>query len=159
MPDTTETWGFNGEAPMDDAFLKILDSNDDAKYLDITSDLASLETNDSEVRVYQTPHLDAKSNFWHQIGARALRFPKNVMSVLVAAQMDITRISSSNMPSRHIDIAPIMQLYQQQARGMISVSSGLVMSRKQLKSSSLLAPSGALLAWMELVEDGYNDNN
>jgi len=72
-----------------------------------------------------------------------------VSAVLGLAQLDITKLSTN-----YSEIRPdIFQICIEDYSAVLPPSASLMMPRDQVLSTALLPPSGALLAWFEMIED------
>lgn len=103
---------------------------------DITGGLSEAELRDTQKLCFKD---------YIKLGASRLR--SNVVSAIFAAQVDITKLSTEY-------INPTVELLHQRAmiieQSVLPPSPSLIMPREKVHLTSLIAPSGALLAWLQM---------
>lgn len=77
--------------------------------------------------------------------------------LLSAMSLDLTRIPSFNS-TRFYEIPPILRSYLEEKRIVLPPSNSLIMRRNDVQKSSLFAPSGAYLTWMEMIGESLPDD-
>jgi len=77
--------------------------------------------------------------------------------LLSMMSLDLTRVSSLSS-TRFYEIPPAVQFYLEGKRHVLPPSKSLVMCRNDVQKSSLFTPSGALLTWLEMLEEKISDD-
>lgn len=81
------------------------------------------------------------------------RFVRNAWSGVCAASLYELAVGPRSRETFHFDALPFVVAERARLGSVISVSPSLRMSREDVARSAFIVPSGALLTWMELLED------
>jgi len=93
------------------------------------------------------------TSFMELLANGAKSFSKEIIFGLACVQIDITRLSSNDLRTAAIDTYAIVNTCREEEAIVVSMSRSLMMSREKVQESSLLAPSGAYLTWMAMLQD------
>jgi len=72
---------------------------------------------------------------------------------IAASQVNLARMSSDDQWSNPFNVIPIIEMIPVEESCVVSISPDLIMPRNEVQKSSLLAPSGAYLTWLEMSGD------
>ena len=155
MPDTTDTRMISLDEPLPEGVIKVLDEHVawDADLSQETSDITSLgeEKNSLPLKPTYVPHRPVDFYEWLGLAAgRSSRAPINLFRVL---QLSLAKLSFDPHWTFAVDPHPIFAAISEEKSPVVSVSLSLIMPRSEVRTSSLLAPSGAYLTWMEMLAE------
>jgi hypothetical protein len=75
-----------------------------------------------------------------------------------ALSLDLTRIPSRSSSTRFYEMPAIVRDLFEEKRGVLPPSRALMMQRGEVQKTCLFAPSGALLTWLEMLEEKISDD-
>jgi len=146
---------------VDAGYIKNLDES--TPYID-TSSQVQIQDADSTLP-YEEPYFEnlpypsrRSPSLWDWISAQAVAFPKSLL-MAIAVNLNIARLSSDNLLTGPLDETAIIKLVAHEQSILVSVSPELLMPRDQVKASSLVAPSGASLTWLEMLGEYRDDHS
>lgn len=161
MTDTVDTTPIPLDEPVDEGFIKILEHEahySDISILEETTSSDFLETDEYSHLKRLTYDTRKPIHLLELLSIGARSFTRSLITGLAATQMiNLARLSSRNQLTTAIDVAPMINIWLEKQSRIISVSPDLIMPRAQVQASSLLAPSGAYLTWVEMLEEDLYD--
>lgn len=92
-----------------------------------------------------------------QFAVCATKVLPKLQSVLAAAWIDLFSIGRGWSLTDQVDVARVVGVIQQLQRQFIGVSENLIVPRHKALETSLLVPSGAYLAWLEMGNEQSDD--
>jgi hypothetical protein len=150
------------DEPLPEGIVRILD---DGASLDIdlsqeTSGITCIREEEGNSLPLNLTYIPIESpHFFEWVVIAASRISKSLITALAATQLNIARLSSDHQWTAAFDPSMIIKAISEEKISIVSVSPGLIMPRTQVRVSSLLAPSGAYLAWMEMLRENSDNEN
>jgi len=157
MAYTTDTNTISFDLPVPEGIIKELQESTpwDADMAQETSDINLLEQEAESIPLKPTFVSDRPLGFTEWLSIAAATLSKTLVTTLAATQINLARLSSDPQGTVAFDPSSIFEVIMQERSTVVSVSPSLIMGRFEVGASSLLAPSGAYLAWLEmLAEEG-----
>lgn len=158
--ETEDTRMIPLDNPVDAGFIKKLE--DGAPYVDTSSQVRIQDP--GSTLPYEDPYFESlpypsrrSPSLWDWISAQAVGLPKSLL-MAIAVNMNLARLSSDNLLTGPLDEMAIIELVAHEQSILVSVSPELLMPHDQVKASSLVAPSGASLTWLEMLGE-YRDGH
>jgi len=161
MEYTTNTHTISLDEPVPEGIMKMLRESTpwDTDMAQETSDINILEQETESIQLKPTIVSDRPLGLsgWLAIGAAKLS--RTLVATFAATQLNLARLSSDPQGTVSFDPSSIFKVVMQERSTVVSVSPSLIMGRFEVGASSLLAPSGAYLAWLEmLAEEGDGES-
>lgn len=161
MAYTTDTHTIPLDVPVPEGIIRVSRENEpwDADMAQDTSDISLLEQEAESIPLKPTFVSDRPLGFSEWLAIAAATLSKTLVTTLAATQLNLARLSSDPQGTVAFDPSPIFEVILQERSTVVSVSPSLIMERFEVGVSSLLAPSGAYLAWLEmLAEEGDGES-
>jgi len=147
------------DEPLPDGIIKIVDTPVlwDLDSLQETSNIAYVIDEDNSLPLKPTyvPHRPVR--FYEWIGIATSKLSSAIVTTLAATQFNVARLSSDNLPTGAFDAEAIVRSIAEQEAAVVSLSADLIVERAQVQARSLLAPSGAYLTWIEILQESMPD--
>lgn len=161
MADMPNTRMIALDEPVPDGVIKILNKPTlwDPEISKETSDIVFSIDEEIAVPLKLRYAPDAPSQFNEWLGAASARLSKALITVFAATQLNIARLSSDDLPTGTFDVTAIIRTISEERSFVVNISPDLIMPRSEVRISSLLAPSGAYLAWMDMLRESPDDEN
>ncbi len=155
MAYTKDTHTISLDAPVPEVIVKALcDSKPwDPDQSQETSDITIIEQEGDSIQVKPTFVSDRPISFSEWLGIAAAKLSGGLVTALAATQINLARLSSEPHLTVAVDASAILKVISAERSSIVAVSRGLVARRSEVRASSLLAPSGGYLAWMEMLEE------
>ncbi len=161
MTDTQNTRMIDLDEPPSDGIIKILNKptlwEDDLSQE--TSDMACITIEEDSIPLNLTYGQFSPTSFYEWLGIAAARLSNAMITTFAATQFNIARLSSDNFPTGAFDATAIIRTISEERSFVVNISPDLIMTRTEVRASSLLAPSGAYLAWMDMLRESPDDEN
>lgn len=159
MQDTKDTRMISLDEPVTEAIVKVLDERVpwDADLSQETSDVVCLGEEESSMPLKPIYVTDKPLHFYEWLGIASTRLSRWLITGLAATQIDLTRLTSDPQLTITFDPHAILKVISAEKSSVVSVSPSLIMTRSEVHSSSLLAPSGAYLTWLEMLAEEIDD--
>lgn len=148
MTERVDTSSILLTEPLDAGFVKLIDVSEERGYIP-EEQVGSGHLEPQEFRHQKGGSLYLAEWLANGVG----KFRQSILVCLAAIQIDLLRLSQNNIQTAPLDAARIVNLCEDYLSSVISVSLSLIMPRAKVQDSSLLAPSGAYLTWMEMLKD------
>lgn len=92
-----------------------------------------------------------------QLAAGTIKVLPRFQSILAAAWIDLFAIGRGWSLTDQVDVGRVVSVIQHIQRQSIGISKSLIVPRHKALESSLLVPSGAYLAWLEMGDEQSTD--
>jgi len=159
MEDTHSTRMIFLDEDIPEGYINIINKQDfgESDLGEETSDINCL-TYEGESVLLETRYAQRKPmNFYDWLGIAATKVSNAMVIAFASSQLNIARLSSDNLHTGPVDASAIIRTIVEERSSVVSISQSLVMRREQVQDSSLLAPSGAYLTWVEMLQDPLSD--
>lgn len=159
MIETQDTRSVSLDEPVSEGIIKIIEGQEPWDYdtLQETGDTRFFE--ESSVPMKPSLVTNRQLDFSDWLIHAALKLPKALVTIFAATQFNIARLSSDQLWTLPFDSSSIAKIVIAERARVVSVSPGLIMPRSEVHTSSLLAPSGGYLSWMEMLQENDDGEN
>jgi hypothetical protein len=158
MLDMTDTHTISLDEPVAEGVVKVLNERAlwDANLEEETSDFVFLEGGEDSVPLRPAYVADKPRNLFEWLAIATAKMSRGLVAGFAATQLNLARLSAGPQGTVAFDPNLIFEVCLQERSAVVSVSPGLIMPRSEVSVSSLLAPSGGYLAWMEMLQKGHD---
>ncbi len=156
MSENLDTRTVSLDEPLSEGIVKLL--NDEERWepeqpeRDTTaSDISA----DDYFSISQAAREPRRAHGW--FGLAATKFSRGIVAGFIATHIAVSRLSSNCEWTATLDPYSILNPERALGSHVAGVSAGLIMPREEVRESSLLAPSGAYLTWIEMRAETLDD--
>lgn len=159
MPDTIDTRMISLNEPVSEGMLKMLDHR--ARW-DIDPSCETSDVPYFQDEGYSQPSKlkympDKPISFCEWLGVATVTFSEPRIAAITAILS--AAIVIDPRWTFYFDPGPILKAMAEEKSAVVSISPTLIMPRTQVRASSLLAPSGAYLTWVEMLAEDLDDRS
>jgi len=161
MLDTIDTRMISFNEPLPEGIVKMLDERApwDADLLQETRGITHFRDNEYSQPSKHTYIPDKPIFFYDWLGVAAMRLPESRIVAIATTLLYSAKLSIDPQWTFAFDPNPIVKVISKEKSSQVSISPGLIMPRTQVRASSLLAPSGAYLTWVEMLAEDLDDRS
>ncbi|MHC4145100.1 MAG: hypothetical protein ACYSWW_10845 [Planctomycetota bacterium] len=155
MAYSTDTHTLSLDRPVPEGIAKVLRENApwDTDLSQETSDITCFQEEEDSIQLKPTLFSDKPLGFTEWLGVAAARLSRTFVTTLAATQLNLAQLSSDPQVTVAFDTTAILKAISAERASVVAVSAALVAPRSEVRASSLLAPSGGYLAWMEMLQE------
>jgi hypothetical protein len=155
MSENLDTRTVSWEEPLSEGVARLLHAEERWQPEPLESDTTASDVSpDEDSRVSVIAGKPHGVHGW--LGWAATKCPRGVVAGLMATHMAVTRLSSHSDGTGTLDPYQLLHPADAPPSHGASISAALVMRREEVRASSLLAPSGAYLTWIEMCAEDTN---